>query len=520
MAIRSVFGNREHRERKTLANRDYYITLIENKPEAVFLSDFDGDLFLLNKKAQSLTGFTSDDIRDFHLRDLFFTPRNTENPFDSRQFTEFSATLFLLDARRYLIPVNLDFREIEGQKFLCSCNSVEAFPETVQSAGPPAAAPSDTLPQAPKSDAPARWPVDFEHQIRNQLNSILGFGTVMMKEPAIVESKKLTTNLESILKCGNQLKKLFNQNSPGDSDTYEMVRTRLSLTPLLQKTVILSEPLARHHNTSVRISGNTDILVFTDEFLLLELIQFLTGKAIMYSRKHEAVISAAADEVKGRALITIDNVGQDIPNAVINFIRRENQKEVYDLTNPLIIQNQEMFSMLQILNRIEGKISFTTDSSLGEVVQVSLPLAAGKEQTDDLTVLENSIRQKSLKILIVEDEKLTAEILKLYLEGIAEVSQAFSGNEALNIAEIYYGKGIIFNAVIMDIGLPKPWDGVLLKHEMEKKWPEYQHIPFLAQTAFTAKSYTDRIRESRFREHLIKPVNRLDILYFLERHCH
>jgi CheY-like chemotaxis protein len=117
--------------------------------------------------------------------------------------------------------------------------------------------------------------------------------------------------------------------------------------------------------------------------------------------------------------------------------------------------------------------------------------------------------------IIVEDDKFNASILNLYFEDIAAVSTAFSGNEALNITEFFYNKGIVFHAVIMDIGLPKPWDGILLKMEMEKRWPEYQNIPFLAQTAFTAKSFTDRITDNKFKGFLVKPISRSDLLRFI-----
>ena len=124
MAIRAVFGNRDSREKKSLANKEYYKTLVNSKKEATFLTDIEGDLFLLNNKAQQLTGYTEEEAREFHVRDIFVTIKNVDNPFDSRQFSEFTSRLYLLDTRRYLIPVMVDFKEIEGQKFLCTCVEV------------------------------------------------------------------------------------------------------------------------------------------------------------------------------------------------------------------------------------------------------------------------------------------------------------------------------------------------------------------------------------------------------------
>ncbi len=523
MAIRSVFGNRDNREKKNLANREYYKTLVDNKKEATFLSDADGDLFLLNKKAQLLSGYGEEDIRDFHVRDLFVTLKKSDNPFDSNQFSEFTSRLYLIDARRYLIPVLFDFKEIEGQKFLCTC--VEAADDET----PPAQQgevtlqePPDlpqVLPPASKPDHSPRFTVDFEHQIRSHLNSILGFGSILTKDPGISADKKLSGHLDSIIRSGNNLKKLFNQTTLGDGEDYELNRTTTSLSPVLQKAVILVEPLARHNSITIHVKPHADVTIITDESLLLEMLRFLLGKAVTYTRNEAVMVEIKEDRKTGKAIVLIDNLGQDIPQGVINFIRREHSKDQYDLTNPVIAPHHDIVRLLHSLNRIDGRISFTTGINLGETAQIDLPLAPDAGTVDDLAILENSIRSKSLNILIVEDEKFTAQILRLYLEDLAQVSLAYSGNEALNIAEIFYNKGILFHAVIMDIGLPKPWDGILLKNEIQKRWPEYANIPFLAQTAFTSKSYTDRIREQKFTGHLIKPVNRNEVLRFIDRNC-
>jgi CheY-like chemotaxis protein len=517
MAIRTVFGTRENREKKNLANKEYYKTLIESKKEATFLADIDGDLFLLNKKAQSLAGYSEEEIREYHIRDIFFTTKSFENPFDVRQFTEFSSVLYVLDVRRYLIPVMVDFREIEGQKFLGTLFPVdekEVKPVSSESLAQPAdPSPGTLLSAAPSS--PGRWSVEFEHETRNLLNSMLGFSGIIAKDPAIVKDKKLLGNVEAVIRAGTRIKTLLNRVSNGGEDSYEVVRTTCLLSPLLQKAQILLDPVSGEHNIPIRIRQNDEISVFTDEALLLDLLKFLLVKAVQYTRNDNVMLDIAVSSSGDKATITIDNLGQDIPQGVINFIRRENNKDQYDLNSPALALSPELRPVLHSLNRIAGKISFTTGENMGEITTITLPLASGKDHPDDLTKLEESLRQRSLNILIVEDDKLNSAILSHFLENVSSVSTAYSGNEALNIAEFNYNKGIIFNAVVMDIGLPTPWDGILLKTEMEKRWPEYQKVPFMAQTAYTAKSLTDRITENRFSGYLLKPISRSELLRFM-----
>ena len=520
MAMRTVFGNRDVREKKSLPNKDYYKTLIDSKKEATFLTDTEGDIFLLNKKAQSLTGYSEEEIREYHIRDIFVTLKQVDNPLDTGQLSEFTSRLYLLDARRYLLPVMFDFKEIEGQKFLCTCIQIDEkeIPVKAREKSPqPADGSSPVSIISAGDDLSSHWTIDFEHQVRNLLNNMLGFGSILAREPSILNDKHLSVTLDSILKSGNQLKKIFNQASFGETASYEIIKTACLLAPILQKASILLEPVARQNNLTLRIRQTIDTTLFTDEFLLSGLFRFLFEKALTYTRNDEVGVDVKEDGATGKVIITIDNLGQDIPQGIINFIKRENSKEKYDLNNPILAPNPEIKSMLQTLNLTDGKITFTTGDSLGEIAQITFPVSSGIDSSDDLAKMENEIRSKSLNILIIEDEKFTASILKTYLEDISAVSVAYSGNEALNITEIFYNKGIVFHTVIMDIGLPKPWDGILLKKEMEKKWPEYVDIPFLAQTAFTSKSYTDRITDGKFKGYLVKPVNRNDIISFIHR---
>ncbi|MEI7499059.1 MAG: response regulator [Bacteroidota bacterium] len=520
MAIRSVFGNKETRDKKSLANKDYYKTLIENKREATFLADIEGDLLILNKKAQLLTGYTEEEIKEYHVRDLFVTLKGHENSFEAKQFSEFTSRIFIIDARRYLIPILIDFKEIEGQKFLGTCVVVEEN-EIADTARQTADQPRNellTLSQSENTiEIQGRWNIDFEHRVRNLLNNMLGFSSLLFKEPIVSKDKKLLGQVEYIMKSGNQLKTLLNKLSIGETDSYEVNRAPCLIASIIQKAQILLDPVARENNLTIQIRQSDEIIVFTDEFLLLELIKFLLSKALQYSRNEYVVVDVAFDPSHEKAVIVIDNLGQDIPQGIINFIKRENAKNLYDITNPVLSQSPEIKSLLNTLNLVDGKITFSTGEQMAEIAHVSLPLAPGSDSLDDLAQLEQNIGERALNILIVEDDKFSASLLNLYFENISAVSTAFSGNEALNITEGFYNKGIIFNIVIMDIGLPKPWDGILLKAEMEKRWPEYQNIPFIAQTAFTAKSLIDRITDNNFNGYLVKPVNRNDLLRIVYR---
>jgi CheY-like chemotaxis protein len=536
MAIRSVFGNREGRERKPLANRDYYRTLIAGRKEAVFLADPAGDLYLLNGPAEALSGYGSEEIRELHVRDLFLTIRERENPFGPGPLSEFSSYLYLLTASRYLVPVTVAVKEVEGQKFLCTClvgeqgNGLtsERVNKLAGEQGNGLTSEQVNRGTGERVDKLTGEQVnrltservdgltEFEHGARNLLGNMIGFGSILSRDPVVAGNKQLSDYAGSILKSGTRLKELFNRFSLGEGEAHEVARSAVPVAPLLQKAMILLDTHAGRHSQPVRLEEAGALYVLSDELLLLEVIRFLLEKAILYSRGEEIVIGAAG-EPEGKVTLTVDNVGQDFPQEVVAYIKRENGRESYDLSDPVLDGSPGIRPLLHTLNRIEAKINFTASPSSGEIVSVILPAATADGPEDEMAQLEAAIRQRSPRILVVEDEKVTATILELFLGGISDVSLAYSGNEALNITEILYHKGILFDLVILDIGLPPPWDGVLLKRDMEKRWPSYRDIPFLAQTAFSGKEYRERIAEAGFRVQMIKPLNRRELLMNVKR---
>jgi len=523
--ILSRFGSRANREKKVLANQQYYRSLIDFKPEAVFLADLDGDILLLNKPCEQLSGFTEEECKMYTVRELFFSLKDEPNPFNTAQIRDFSANMFLLEANSYLLPVHVDLKEIEGSKFLCILKPEKQSKLTEKPDNPIHRNEDKPFQGDPlviehnDDNAHAKKYPEFEHIARNALNTVLGYTSVLAKDTTVIHDKKLKKYVDTILKSSNNLKKIFNTYNQSNIESDDMVWTDTSVMQVLQKANIMHSTLARQQNVAVEISEHKDLIVLSDELILLNILGYLIEKAILYTRSDNVNIDFSVKEDQSEFMITIDNIGQDIPSAVIHFIRRENIKDRYDYKNPVLANNPEIQTLLKNLNSLDAKIEFVTGESQGEIAHLKFPMPKNLELQDESfeSLPEIQVNERKLHALIVEDEKINANILKLFIEKFVNVSIAYSGNEAMNIIEMNFNKGILFNIVFMDIGLPEPWDGILLKNSILKKWPEYQNLPFIAQTAYANQSIAERIRQEDFKGYLIKPLNRHDVLRFIDK---
>lgn len=105
-----------------------------------------------------------------------------------------------------------------------------------------------------------------------------------------------------------------------------------------------------------------------------------------------------------------------------------------------------------------------------------------------------------IRILVVEDNPDSREILRLYLQSMGyEVIEAGDGEEALEKAQTKRP-----DLILMDLGLPK-----LTGLEAARRLRENEStaaIPVVAHTAWGKEQYEEEARAAGIRECLTKPV--------------
>ena len=119
---------------------------------------------------------------------------------------------------------------------------------------------------------------------------------------------------------------------------------------------------------------------------------------------------------------------------------------------------------------------------------------------------EENFKNQKPKLLIVEDDKITVDVLKLYLGKIFELDWAISGDEALKkaVASDYDG-------FLMDIGLPGSMNGMEATKSL-KKIKNYRDKPFIAITAYAMKGDKQRFLSEGLTHYIVKPFNKQELL--------
>ncbi len=515
--ILKTFIQKDKRPRKNIPNKDYYRSLLDVKHEAAILLDFDGDILLLNSGFEDLSGHAEQDIAEVPARHLFLRQENDVNPLMNSNLKEFDTSFFLLTAQPSLLPVQFKCQEIEGQKYLGIITRQKPASQK-QEAQKQVIAESPVARSVPEKEV-LKQKIPVQNDIRTALNGIIGYGALLLQEDSVTKDQRALDFAQGIMKNSKRIKLLLDKvNMEHDMGGGQKNVSSFSLEMLVKQVESTFSKQLRERRLSFNYRSSQTYMITSDEDCLQRVLHFLFEKAVLYSRSDQIEVHASHNAAQESFEIKIDNIGLDIPQSIVQHIQRENSKSHYQLAHPALNGHDKIKGMLMDLNLLEARLFFDTASGLSQVARLVFPdsVLESAEEIEKRYAVE--LRKKQLKVLVVEDDEVSAHILNLFLKDIADVEMAFSGNEALNIVEHFYGQGMLFDMFLLDINLPAPWDGFMLKQEIISKWPDYSDVPFIAQTANTAVECISQVNTEKFSACLYKPVIKAELLRLMNKY--
>ncbi len=163
--------------------------------------------------------------------------------------------------------------------------------------------------------------------------------------------------------------------------------------------------------------------------------------------------------------------------------------------------------------KLNGDINIESEKGSGTTVTLSFPAFAEQELP---SAIGNRSKTKSkkqkevmpwekLSVLVVEDDNMNQILYRKLLQKARYLEIVRDGKSALAVVEKDLGDNA-FQVVLMDINLPAPWDGISLMKEIRSVWPDYQQVPFIAQTAYAISGNRELMMEEGFDEYITKPI--------------
>jgi len=327
---------------------------------------------------------------------------------------------------------------------------------------------------------------NMSHELRTPLNVIIGFSEVLRDTPADqLDNKDRNEFCDNIVTSGHHLLELINDVldlAKVEAGQMKFSPEEFYVSTTLKEVIAIMQPLAekKHIDLKVNISSHVSA-VYADVGKFKQILYNLIGNAIKFTPKGgDVTLSASVMGNKARFSITDTGVGIDLADQERIFSEFQqvdgSTSRQYEGTGLGLALSGKFVELQGGTIWVESQIGtgstffFTMPLHSEKTLPVETP--AGREMNiPDIELDGTEAEERPVahiepagmpKILIVEDDLKTAELIGLWLtrEGYS-VDYATDGDEAVEKARHLHPFGIC-----LDIMLPRK-DGWQVLHQLK-----------------------------------------------------
>ena len=346
------------------------------------------------------------------------------------------------------------------------------------------------------------------HELRSPLNAILGWTKILLTKNLDEAQRK--NALETIERSARSQSKLINDLV--DSARVASGKLRLEFHPLdvfqVVKNVYHSQkPNAVEKNIEFEITTDSEELkVYGDATRLQQVFTNLISNALKFTpEKGRVSINITSD--KQNVKVSVRDNGQGISKEALPRIFRQYSQGDETTSRDTTGLGLGLSIVKTLVKKHNGTITVHSDGAgKGAEFIVYLPLISKLEITipeKEKPVKKDARTLDGLKILIVEDDSDSCEVLQLLLEqNGAEVECAESAVKALEFIAGYERQP---DVIISDLGMPEIDGYALMKTIRTMHDNGVSKIPAVALSAFTSADNKKKAFECGFQKYHTKP---------------
>lgn len=364
---------------------------------------------------------------------------------------------------------------------------------------------------------------NLNHEIRTPMNSIIGFAQIMYEEAKDEEiismSRKIVKSSQRLLNTLNSIIEL----SDLESQRIKVHEADINLSHFIRYMDYTYREKAKDKNLSLEVEINPeDLIINSDERLLEQIFKHIIDNAIKYTESGGVKIIANEffDESSKRfCKISVVDTGIGIPeknrDIIFDAFRQisEGVTRRYEGTGLGLTIAQKMISVLG------GKLEVFSNVDKGSTFSVLLPVPVTETPVDTINEFTEIDQSKELeltnnnpRILIVEDYVMNVDIMRYFLNDMANMDDTSNYNDTMQAIE-----KVKYDLILMDINLKDNIGGVEIMKAI-RKIERYKNIPIIAITGYTSYIDQDTFIKEGFSGFLAKPFSQKQLREIIIRH--
>lgn len=349
----------------------------------------------------------------------------------------------------------------------------------------------------------------LSHELRTPLTPIIGW--VHMMEHGILSQADSNKALSIINKNAYNLKRLINDLldvSAILSGKMRIEEASVNLVAVLEESVEAMRSFASEAKVDLQLDiseAARQATVKGDRSRLFQTFSNVIHNAIKFSGPQKVVKISCEASTKHVSIIVKDQ-GEGIPRDFLPHVFERFRQADGSRTRSFGGLGLGLSLVKSFVEAHNGTIEVSSDGpGKGSTFAITLPLETPIELPDEKVALTPGEKPTGVRVLIVEDQPDTLEMLTANFRSRGfETIACESAKEALDCINRHH-----FDILISDIAMPE-MDGLQLMREVRRR-PELASVPAIALTGYASQTDANAAIEAGFDLHLSKPIDPSDL---------
>ncbi len=354
---------------------------------------------------------------------------------------------------------------------------------------------------------------NISHELRTPLNGIQGFSDLLASEDLdsytmdlVRQIKKASKRFTSTLHNLMMLSQL--------EDESECPKPKpVSIDLLISQLITEQEESLAKNNNEIVVENKVHESIILSEPYLAQILTHLLDNAVKFTQNGTIKVNAFINEnaKEKKIQIEISDSGIGIEQEFLDIIFEPFRQVSEGTTRNYEGSGIGLTIAKKLTASLNAELSVKSQIGIGTTFTLTIPLT-GTMIDSQISHTKNSEKPDSTKkptILVVEDNIVNANLVKLYLEELCEIVIVKSYNESIQALN-----KISFDAILLDIHLGNGPDGLEIVKELKKK-PLEKEIPIIAVSGFDTMADKIRCNNEGINYYLTKPFSKRQIIQIL-----
>jgi len=497
-----------------------FSSVLVNAAQSIIIIDSNGLVETFNKAAESIFGYTAEEIVGQPIGILM--PRLTNKP-PSHYLEKYRGLVNAktLNKQHELLGVHKDnttfFAELhlnelsfhDMKLYTCIVRDISAYKTAEQAT------------QAAKEEAEqssrtkSEFLANMSHELRTPLNAIIGYCELLIDETKQTGNSEYASDLNNIHTSGYHLLNLINSIldlSKIEAGKMELFLEHFDLLPTIEDAVTKIRPLSVKNNNNIVLDISNNLgLMYADTTKVQQIILNLLGNANKFTENGE--ISIYVEQIVRHGVdwlqLLVTDTGIGMSQEQLHTLFTEFSQGDSSTTKKYGGTGLGLAITQQFCEMMGGTVKANSVKGQGSCFIVQLPMAVIGDNIDPTLVRFNdqdgygTARTKISRVLIIGDNKQSTALISSFL-----LREGFYADLAHSVSEaISFAKKTPPDMVVIDENSVKMND--LFDINAIKQSPELKDLPLVMLTQSENEDLASAIGVKDF---LPKPIQRNRIL--------